>query len=299
MPHVKHWNKKKLKKKFNQSQKKLARQIERVNTEKEEKEKHEGLLNLANAKILRIHDYFDSNPNLFWPGEPFDPFDPNDPNTPADPDDPNRPIGRDCIDFEDLVKFKEYPHSSGIASKFVSEGVQFEIVAESDSGVKLPTDPLTQGKIRVEPSPGGGVRNGPFDFGQSLMINNVLLKLDVTKLSEWKNGAHSACFKYCSRGGYCYLRINNRSWDFGTAVEAFAGTNSNELFSYDGLTIGGVDIRVTKHLYSTGGDHFGMVFLRKNSDSIKSIEIGGQEFWTDYWCIPCDEYPNDKDYTLT
>lgn len=296
---INRWSRKKLKKQYKSMKKKFENEKSSSNSLSSSLVTAQSSLASCQAKVIRIKDYFEAIPDITWPGEPFDPFDPTDPNHPEDPDDPGRPLGRDCIDFEDLVAGKEYPHSAGAASSFESEGVTFEVIAESDVNVLLPANPAVGGKVVVAASPGAGVRNCPFDFGQSLMLNNVLLKVDVTQLPDWKNGASTACFKYCDTGGHCYLRVNGQVFDFAAGVSnSTPGQNTQELFNYDGLTIGGVNVRVTKHLYgatsSSGSsvpDHFGMVWLTENTDTIKTIEVGGQEFWTDYWCIPCDEKP--------
>lgn len=225
-----------------------------------------------------------------WPYDPFDPLDPNN------PDDPNRPEPKrgDCIDFEDVPAGKVYPHGS----VFMSEGVKFEVVPESDPKVKLPADPATSGTVRVMSSPGPGLKNCPQDFGQYLNHDNALLKLDIHQFPQYANGVRSVCFKYCETGGSVYLRVNGKSWNFSTMMEDTPGTAARDLRNYHGLTLGGVRVTVTKFLFgatsSSGAvinDHFGMVWLHADGDLIHSYEVGGQELFTDYHCIPCHEKP--------
>ena len=226
---------------------------------------------------------------------PEDPNDPDDPNIPDDPDRP-KPTRRECIDFEDLVPTKEYPHGTS----FVSEGWKFDVIPESHPKVKLPADPITSGKAVVVPSPGPGTRNCPQDFGQAMHHNNCLVRLDIHQMPKYAQGVQSACFNYCDMGGHVYLRVNGRSWNFSTMVEDAPGTAARELRNYHGKTLGGVKVFVTKMLYgmtSSSGtvtnDHWGIVYLIADSDLVHEIEVGGQEFQTDRWCIPCRETPRD------
>lgn len=272
------------KRKLNKSRKQVKNKSREISSLK-------ATVSTKEIRWLDLNDYL-TNIGIIIPDDPLGPGDPNV------PDDPNRPepSRRDCIDFEDLSPTKEYPHGN----TFVSEGVKFEVIPESSPSVKLPSDPSTSGKVFVNPSPGAATRNCPHDFGQSIWHNNVLVKLDVHQMPRFPNGAPSACFNYCDTGGHVYLRINGRSWDFSGALEATPGTATREMKSYHGLTLGGVKVCVTKFLFgatSSSGtmlnDHWGIVYLIADSDSIHTIEVGGQEFHTDRWCVPCREVPRD------
>lgn len=143
-----------------------------------------------------------------------------------------------CIEFEDLVDFRKYTNNQVLTS----QNVDFNIVNRNG---------LSSNNVRVIPSPGAGITNKPQHYGKYLHINNIVLRLEVGQAGI-TNPVTSACFNYAETGGYVHLAVN----------DDYSQGKRDDLFDYNGLTIGNVMVRVTKTLFNSASgskDHYGVV----------------------------------------
>lgn len=190
----------------------------------------------------------------------------------------------DWIDFEDLAAGKKY----GAGDTFVSEGGKF--VVRDYLAVQLPSSPGS-GRVCVLADPGSSVPNLSKATGQCLNVENKVLAYDA-------GGERTGCFKFADYGGHAYLRINGQSYDFGTSTHHAIGTHASDLVDYDGLILGGVQVRVDAASCVTGTGtvigNGGTVYLRSATRPIQTVEVGGQEFYVDRYCFPCPT-PFDRD----
>jgi tyrosinase len=214
---------------------------------------------------------------------------------------------QDCDDHEDLPPTSDDNDGSFAAADahaLIANGDALPVNSDEAHTITGVTgsDPLPAGGfIQVEPNPVGS-KNMVGGTGQFMRLSNAALRFESSSVSPFATGA---CIRYALLGKKdVYLMVNDCSYKFtkedvdreatagdiriiaqSVPFENTAGRPEEmveQMVLYDGLTIGGVVVRVTR--WSSVGGSMGKIYF---SGDIQNIEVGGTELLLDDFVPTC------------